>query len=59
MAGLRSKVGIGLGWKRGARKVWMSAQARESDAACLALEGERSGSGNESMQRIEDVVRNW
>ena len=52
VAGLRSKGGIELGWKRGARNAWMSDQARESDAACFDLDGKRSGSGNGSIKQL-------
>ncbi len=55
VAGLRSKGGMGSGWKRGARKERTSDQARESEAACLALEGERSGSGSGSIKQLREA----
>lgn len=55
MAGLRSKGGMGSGWKRGARKERTSDQARESDAACFALEGERSGLGSGSIKQLGEA----
>ena len=45
VASFFSKGGMGFGWKRGARKELTSDQARESEAACAALEGEMRGSG--------------
>lgn len=55
VAGLRSKGGMGSGWKRGARKERTSDQARESEAACFALEGERSGSGSGSIKQLREA----
>lgn len=55
VAGLRSKGGMGSGWKRGAKKVRTSDQARESDAACLAFDGERSESGSGSIKQLREA----
>lgn len=49
VAGLRSKGGMGCGWKRGARKALTSDQAWLNETASAALDGDSKGSGRVSI----------